>query len=92
MSLLPITNRTLSEFVYATLEPGSSTGKKLMSHGGIETVIVIKGNLEITLASKHYFLKKDESFTFPGNVPHGLKAIGKGKAIILFLSTHEKGK
>jgi len=92
LSLSLVANKTLSEFVYATFELGSSTGKKLGSHGGVETVIVIEGKLEVNLAGKKYFLKKDESFTFPGNIPHGLKNIGTKRTIILFLTTHEKEK
>lgn len=65
--------RTDFEFTYIEYKPGSSTGKQLGRHGGIECLLVLDGTTELTLGDKEYILNKEQSIQFWGNIPHGVK-------------------
>lgn len=78
------------EFTYIEYAPGSSTGKQLGKHGGIECILVLEGTIKFILGDKEYILTKEQSIQFWGNIPHGVKNIGKKKAIAIYMIFPEK--
>lgn len=78
------------EFTYVEYVPGSSGGKQLGKHGGIEYLLVVDGTIEFTLGEREYVLHKDQSIQFWGNIPHGVINIGKKKARTIYMVFPEK--
>jgi len=78
------------EFTYIEYTPGSSTGKQLGKHGGIECVLVLDGKIKFTLGDREYILKKEQSIQFWGNIPHGVENIGKKVAKAIYIIFPEK--
>lgn len=78
------------EFTYIEYEPGSSTGKQLGRHGGIERILVVDGTIKFILDEREYILHKDQSIQFWGNIPHGAMNIEKKKARAIYVIFPEK--
>jgi transcriptional regulator with XRE-family HTH domain len=78
-----IQNKRMQPF-YTTIEPGGGS-KGSYSHIGEECGIVLKGMLEINLNGKAYRLKKNESFYFSSQEPHGWFNPSKKKAVVIWV-------
>jgi len=78
------------EFTYVEYVTGSSGGKQLGKHGGIEYLLVVDGTIKFTLGEREYVLHKDHSIKFWGNIPHGAINIGKKKARTIYMIFPEK--
>lgn len=77
------------EFTYIEYEPGSSTGKQLGKHRGMECVLVLDGTIKFILGDKEYTLSKEQSIQFWGNVPHGVENITNKKATAIYVIVPE---
>ncbi|BAI80531.1 transcriptional regulator [Deferribacter desulfuricans SSM1] len=75
--LRPQFSDTELEALYMYLEPGAYSGKELHSHNGEEFVIVLKGELEITVGDEVFHLKEGDSAIYKSNIPHGWKNPGE---------------
>jgi transcriptional regulator with XRE-family HTH domain len=53
-----------------TMDKNASSGESLYKHFGQEFIIVLKGELEITLNESKYILKKGDSIYFNSSTPH----------------------
>jgi len=76
-------SRTLDlgcEFIYNEWPPGSSTGKERYIHDGVESGIILEGEMELELGDEVYRLKPGDSITFRCDVPHRLSNRGKKTA------------
>ena len=76
-------SRTLDlgcEFIYNEWPPGSSTGKEKYVHEGVESGVILEGEMEVELRDEVYRLKPTESITFRSDVPHRLSNRGKKTA------------
>jgi transcriptional regulator with XRE-family HTH domain len=65
------------EFIYNEWPPGSSTGKEKYIHEGVESGILLEGELEVELEDKKYELKPGDSITIRSDIPHRLNNKGK---------------
>lgn len=65
------------EFIYNEWPPGSSTGKEKYVHEGVESGILLEGELEVELEDKKYELKSGDSITIRSDIPHRLNNKGK---------------
>ena len=90
-SLYPPSGHNI-EFTYIEYEPGSSTGKQLGKHGGMEYVLVLEGTIKFILGNKEYILDKEQSIQFWGNIPHGVENIMDKKATAMYVIVPEEGK
>lgn len=68
------------EFIYNEWPPGSSTGKERYIHDGVESGIILEGEMELELGDEVYRLKPGDSITFRCDVPHRLSNRGKKTA------------
>ena len=68
------------EFIYNEWPPGSSTGKERYIHDGVESGIILEGEMELELGDEVYRLKPGDSITFRCDVPHRLSNRGKKMA------------
>ena len=65
------------EFVYNEWPAGTSTGREMYVHEGIESGLLLDGELEIELEDKTYHLKPGDSITIRSDIPHRLNNKGK---------------
>jgi len=65
------------EFIYNEWPAGSSTGKEKYVHEGIESGILLEGELELELEERSYRMKPGDSITFRSNISHRLNNKGK---------------
>ena len=68
------------EFIYNEWPPGSSTGKERYIHDGVESGIILEGEMEVELGDQVYRLRPGDSITFRCDVPHRLSNRGKKTA------------
>lgn len=78
--LLSAKNRAYSMFI-SYLEPGHDSGENLYSHEGIESGLVLKGSVEISLGDKSIVLKEGDSITYPSTIPHKWRNVGNVTAV-----------
>ncbi len=77
------------ELLLVEIEPEKEENEEneLITHIGEECGYVIKGELEVRLGKKRYYLKEGDSIYFQSTVPHRFKNIGKGKVISIWAMT-----
>ncbi len=56
---------------------------ELMEHGGQESVLVLKGTLEVHVGAESFVLDEGDCITFQANLPHGFMNRGPGAARML---------
>jgi len=78
--VLTTKNDSITMFI-VYLEPGEGSGEDFYVHKGIEAGLILQGRMEITIGDKVFVLEKGDSITYPSNVPHRWRNIGKEKAI-----------
>lgn len=75
------------ELIYSEIEPGGESGEQYSHNSEEECILVLKGELEVTIQDKKYVLLKGDTITFCSRDPHGWRNIGKEKLEILFIVT-----
>jgi transcriptional regulator with XRE-family HTH domain len=63
-----------------TLSPGADSGEPY-SHQGMETGILLKGSLKITVGDREYLLSEGDSLTYCSEVPHRFENPGEEDAV-----------
>jgi transcriptional regulator with XRE-family HTH domain len=53
-----------------TLEPGASSGRRVMIHGGHELVYCLKGELDYEIDGEHHRLRPGDALLFDAGLPH----------------------
>jgi transcriptional regulator with XRE-family HTH domain len=83
-------SRSLSpsfEFVINVLPPGTSTGKDLYAHEGLECGLLLEGDLEVQVGEKNYSLKPGDSITLNSSTPHRVANCGTKKATAVWVNS-----
>jgi len=75
------------EFCYVEYMPGGKSGDEPSQHYGTEYFLVVEGRIEARIGNRTFLLKRDDSIRFPGELPHSMKNVGRGKARTLFVVT-----
>jgi transcriptional regulator with XRE-family HTH domain len=74
------------EFVWIEQEPGEG-GQELFAHdSGLESVLVMEGVLEITVAESVYVLEPGDCLTFDATRPHRYQTRGPEKAVWVYVA------
>lgn len=58
------------QVLHERYEPGSDTGKTMLSHPGEEAGVVAKGSIEVTVAGQTRVLAKGDAYSFDSRLPH----------------------
>jgi transcriptional regulator with XRE-family HTH domain len=58
------------ELIYNEIDPGAGTGPPLYTHPGVESGIILSGELEVQINSETHILKEGDSITFNSSDPH----------------------
>jgi transcriptional regulator with XRE-family HTH domain len=59
-----------SELIYNEYDPGSGTGPDLYTHPGVESGLILSGELVVRIKDEVYLLKEGDSITFNCSDPH----------------------
>jgi transcriptional regulator with XRE-family HTH domain len=84
--VVPDLTRSL-EVLWLEAPPGSSTGEERYSHAGEECVLVIAGELLMTVGEESWTLTEGDSLYFQGDVPHGWVNASEKRALAVWIST-----
>lgn len=84
--LRPQFSETELEALFMYLEPGAFSGKEPHTHIGEEFVIVLKGELEITVNNEVYLLKEGDSAIYKSNHPHSWKNPSSEQTEVLWVN------
>lgn len=68
------------------VQPGAASDGQIV-HAGEEVGYVLEGRLELTLGDERHDIRAGDSFTFPSQLPHGYRNVGKTVARILWVNT-----
>jgi transcriptional regulator with XRE-family HTH domain len=60
------------ELIYNEIDSGAGTGPPLYTHPGVESGIILSGELEVQINSEMHILKEGDSITFNSSEPHWL--------------------
>lgn len=56
--------------------PGADTGSEMLAHAGQEVGVVVKGEIELTVADQTRVLKPGEGYYFDSTLPHRFRNVG----------------
>jgi transcriptional regulator with XRE-family HTH domain len=74
------------EVFWTELDPDQSTSETPFTHGDSEEVVVVMtGEVEVTVADGHYHLRTGDSITYSSAVPHTCRNHGSVVAEVLFV-------
>jgi transcriptional regulator with XRE-family HTH domain len=79
--------RRRASMLWVTAPPGSESGTTTFAHDGEDGVLVLKGELQIEIASVWHTLKAGDSIYFNAGLPHRWRNIGSVSADAIWLST-----
>ena len=75
------------EFVLNVLPPGSSTGKDLYAHDGLECGLLLEGELEVRVGERIFHMKPGDSITLASSTPHRVANCGTKKATAVWVNS-----
>ena len=61
--------------LHETYQPGTDTGREMMSHKGEEGGFVVRGEIEVTIGRQTRLLKPGEAYYFTTTMPHRFRNI-----------------
>ena len=70
----------------ATVEPGASSGEKMLEHPGEELVYVLEGELEFSVGGKPFLLQARDALHFRTVQPHSWRNPGTTAAVALWMA------
>jgi len=75
------------QILYETYQPGSDSGRVMLTHDGEEGGIVIRGLLEVTVGERTRVLKSGEAYLFQSTTPHRFRNVGEEVCIVVSACT-----
>jgi len=82
--LSPDLNRQMEMF-YASLEPKAATSDEPMAHNGEEVILVLSGQMEISIGVDVYELEEGDAIYYFASIPH--RIVNTGDVPLTFVST-----
>jgi transcriptional regulator with XRE-family HTH domain len=75
------------QILYETYQPGSDSGRVMLSHEGEEGGLVISGRLEVTVDGQSRVLKAGDGYLFPSPLPHRFRNVGDSPCVVISACT-----
>ncbi|MDR0376196.1 MAG: cupin domain-containing protein [Spirochaetaceae bacterium] len=75
------------ELIYNEYDPGASTGPEPYTHPGVESGLILSGELEIQINSEVYTLKEGDSITFNSSTPHAKRNVSNVICTCVWVNT-----
>ncbi len=67
-----------------TVPKGGSSGQQQMVHPGDELIVLLEGQLQISIAGEVYRLEPGDSLSFKSHLPHRWDNVGPGDARVIW--------
>lgn len=67
-----------------TIPRGGSSGRQQMYHPGDELIILLEGQLQVSIAGDTYLLEPGDSLSFKSHLPHRWDNLGDGDARVIW--------
>jgi len=67
-----------------TVPEGGSSGRQQMYHPGDELIVLLEGQLQVTIAGESYLLEAGDSLSFKSHLPHRWDNIGESPARVIW--------
>lgn len=64
------------QMMHEFYEPGTDSGRHVLSHSGEECGIVIRGTLEVTMGEEIHILGAGDAYYFSSSIPHRFRNVG----------------
>lgn len=77
-----VVDRHMESFI-VTLDPDTGGGHELSSHEGEEFIVVMEGEIQVTLGNKDERLGEGDSIYYLSSIPHVVRNTTKSLAVIL---------
>lgn len=71
-----IPNRNI-QMLHETYQPGADSGRVMLIHEGEECGVILRGELEVTVAGKKKILRAGEAYYFDSSLEHRFRNTGK---------------
>lgn len=84
--LLAETNGSL-EVINSKVEPNGGSGELFSHEPAEECILVLNGQLDVTVGENEYTLYQGDTITFPSRIPHGWKNNGSVTAELIWIVT-----
>ncbi|WP_162528457.1 cupin domain-containing protein [Novosphingobium sp. BW1] len=75
------------QMLYETYQPGSESGRVMLTHEGEEAGVIISGKLEVTVAEETRVLQVGDAYLFSSQLPHRFRNTGKEPCIVVSACT-----
>lgn len=70
-----------------TYAPGADTGETMLSHAGEEAGFVVRGRLELTIATVTQVLETGDAYRFESRLPHRFRNLGDEDCVVIAAAT-----
>lgn len=87
-ALFPFKGERHVEFYELTLAPGAAERSDAHALGTTETLVVVRGAVEIETATGRWRLEEGDAIDFGADVPHGYHNGGAGEAVLHLVMTY----
>ena len=67
-----------------TVPKGGSSGRQHMYHPGDELIVLLEGQLQVTIGGDSYLLEEGDSLSFKSHMPHRWDNVGEGDARVIW--------
>ncbi len=67
--------------------PGADTGPEMLSHEGEEGGVVVEGEIEVSVGTRHRVLKPGDAYYFESRLPHRFHNRADRRCVIISAST-----
>ena len=88
--LFPFSAERRTEFYELRLSAGGVEEAAAHAPGTMENLIVVRGELEITVAGEQYLLPEGDAFVFQADEPHTYRNLANEEALIYLLMTYHE--
>jgi quercetin dioxygenase-like cupin family protein len=75
------------ELIYNEYDPGAGTGPESYTHPGVESGLILSGELEVRINSEVYVLKEGDSITFNSSIPHSKRNVSDVMCTCIWANT-----
>ncbi|MFE9084666.1 cupin domain-containing protein [Brevundimonas sp. NPDC003935] len=75
------------QILHETYQPGSDSGRVMLSHEGEEGGLIISGRLEVTVDGQSRVLKAGDGYLFPSTLPHRFRNVGDVPCVVISACT-----
>lgn len=75
------------EVIYSVVEPGGASGNQYSHDSEEECIIILEGQMEISVDKSTYILNKGDTINFSSRLPHAWRNIGNEQLEVIWIIT-----